>query len=107
MHSGVQHILCCFSSSCVPYFAYISLDCPSLIDLSVFSNVYFIYVLVDGDWTLWGTWGSCSVSCGGGYQSRNRTCTNPEPQYGGANCTGHSVEDLACNPQACASTLSE
>jgi hypothetical protein len=78
-----------------------------LIDLSVFSNVYFIYVLVDGDWTLWGTWGSCSVSCGGGYQSRNRTCTNPEPQYGGANCTGHSVEDLACNPQACASTLSE
>jgi hypothetical protein len=24
---------------------------------SVFSNFYFIYVLVDGDWTLWGTWG--------------------------------------------------
>jgi hypothetical protein len=35
--------LLCFSSSCVPYVAretIVSLDCPFLIDLSVFSDVY-------------------------------------------------------------------
>ena len=43
----VSNTLCvvflfCFSSSCVPYVA-ISLDCPFLIALSVFSSETFIY----------------------------------------------------------------
>ncbi len=50
--------------------------------------------LVDGGWS---AWGSCSASCGGGNQSR--TCTNPAPAYGGADCTG--VNDEPCNTQAC------
>ncbi len=51
---------------------------------------------VNGGWT---GWDSCSVSCGGGTQSR--TCTNPSPANGGANCSGSASQ--ACNTQACAS----
>jgi hypothetical protein len=45
VYSGVQHILCSvfvllWSSSCLPYVAVVSLDCPFVIALSVFSNVY-------------------------------------------------------------------
>ena len=38
-HSGVQHILCCFSLYCVPVLP-VSLDCPFLIASLVFYNVY-------------------------------------------------------------------
>ena len=40
-HSGVQHILCCvFVLFFFVFVPYVSLDCPFLIALSVFSNVY-------------------------------------------------------------------
>ncbi|KAJ8310623.1 hypothetical protein KUTeg_012488 [Tegillarca granosa] len=56
---------------------------------------------VDGGWTSWGSWGTCSKSCGGGSQSRSRSCTNPAPQYGGANCAGSSSSSQACNTHNC------
>ena len=46
----------------------------------------------------WSSWSSCSKTCGGG--TRTRTCTNPAPSGGGANCVGATSE--ACNTQACA-----
>ncbi|HEY7791402.1 MAG TPA: hypothetical protein VIC33_12855 [Vicinamibacterales bacterium] len=49
---------------------------------------------VDGGWS---AWSSCSVSCGGGEQTR--TCTNPQPANGGQLCSGPSTQ--ACNTQAC------
>ncbi len=52
---------------------------------------------VDGGWS---NWGSCSVSCGGGTQTRS--CTNPTPANGGASCNGSSSQ--SCNTQACAPT---
>jgi len=58
---------------------------------------------IDGGWSSWSAWDSCSVSCGGGTQSRTRTCNNPTPQYGGANCSGSSSESQACNTHSCAS----
>ena len=50
--------------------------------------------LVAGGWT---DWGVCSKTCGTGTQTR--TCTNPTPANGGAECTGASAQD--CNTQGC------
>ena len=56
---------------------------------------------INGGWSSWSSWDSCSVSCGGGTQSRTRTCDNPAPQYGGSTCSGSSSESQACNTQSC------
>ena len=53
-------------------------------------------VKVDGGWS---DWGACSADCGGGTQTR--TCTNPAPANGGADCQGSAQQ--SCNTQACAS----
>ncbi|XP_063443799.1 SCO-spondin-like isoform X2 [Mytilus trossulus] len=56
---------------------------------------------IDGVWTSWSGWGTCTVTCGGGSQDRTRSCTNPAPQYGGANCVGVTSETQGCNSQLC------
>jgi hypothetical protein len=45
--------------------------------------------LIDGGWTAWSAWSACSVvACGQtGTQTSTRTCTNPSPANGGAECT--------------------
>jgi hypothetical protein len=43
------------------------------------------------------------VTCGGGSQNRSRTCTNPVPQYGGADCVGFAGENQDCNTHNCPS----
>ena len=45
----------------------------------------------------WSNWGTCSATCGGGTQTR--TCTNPAPANGGANCEGDATQ--SCNTNAC------
>lgn len=64
---------------------------------------HIAHILVDGEVSNWSDWGTCSVSCGGGSQDRTRTCTNPKPQYGGADCTGNLKETQSCNTQNCPS----
>uniref|UniRef100_A0A8W8ILJ9 IgGFc-binding protein N-terminal domain-containing protein n=1 Tax=Magallana gigas TaxID=29159 RepID=A0A8W8ILJ9_MAGGI len=59
------------------------------------------YCPIDGNWASWGSYGACSVTCGGGSQSRNRTCTNPAPQYLGANCVGSTSSSQSCNTHNC------
>ena len=61
--------------------------------------------LVDGGWDDWTNWDTCSVTCGGGSQNRSRTCTNPVPQYGGADCVGFDGENQDCNTHNCPSML--
>ena len=56
---------------------------------------------VDGGWTEFGAWSTCSATCGGGSQSRQRTCTNPAPQNGGLDCQGEAEEVRSCNTQSC------
>jgi hypothetical protein len=51
-------------------------------------------LIVDGGWT---SWSKCSASCGGGTQ--HRTCTNPQPAYGGKQCKGASERE--CNMDPC------
>ena len=50
-----------------------------------------MYKLVDGHWGNWSNWTACSVSCGGGNQSRSRLCDSPLPEYGGSNCTSDDI----------------
>jgi hypothetical protein len=61
---------------------------------------------VDGGWTTWSSWGTCSLTCGGGTQTRTRTCTNPAPANGGADCVGSATEAQSCNTHACSSAIS-
>jgi hypothetical protein len=44
-------------------------------------------------------WSNCSATCGGGTQTR--TCTNPTPANGGADCSTLGPSSQACNTQAC------
>ncbi|XP_058943143.2 probable endochitinase [Pocillopora verrucosa] len=56
---------------------------------------------VDGGWSDWSVWGPCTVTCGGGTQARNRSCTNPPPSNGGKKCTGPDTETQQCQTMIC------
>ncbi|KAH3721030.1 hypothetical protein DPMN_063943, partial [Dreissena polymorpha] len=56
---------------------------------------------VDGRWGVWTTWSVCSESCGGGNQSRSRSCDFPSGVAHGAYCTGDSTENITCNTVPC------
>ena len=71
--------------------------------LSNISDIFFDFS-VNGDYTNWGQWTECDVTCGGGHRQRSRACTNPVPEYGGLNCThlGDTVQSDVCNTRPCA-----
>ncbi|XP_046564491.1 SCO-spondin-like isoform X5 [Haliotis rubra] len=57
---------------------------------------------VSGGFSAWTPWSQppCSVTCGTGAAKtvfRSRTCDNPAPLNGGANCTGQFVENVVTN----------
>ncbi|KAH9492583.1 Hemicentin-1 [Bulinus truncatus] len=54
---------------------------------------------VDGEWLQWDSWTQCTVTCGGGHQSRKRQCQ--QPLYGGVQCPGGGNETQLCNQQLC------
>ncbi|XP_046552433.1 coadhesin-like [Haliotis rubra] len=63
---------------------------------------------VDGKVSDWSSWGgqTCSVTCGHDATMslfRTRTCTNPAPAYGGADCTDILSEtmEVSCNLPYC------
>lgn len=61
----------------------------------------------DGGYTDYSEWGECSVTCGGGQQTRTRTCTSPAPARGGADCVGEASESQSCNPDLCPADVEE
>ena len=63
------------------------------------------FVLVNGRWSAWLSWGACSRTCGGGAQRRSRTCTNPPPRNGGAACSGGRFQTRQCNSIGCPGTF--
>jgi len=58
---------------------------------------------IPGGWSGWSGWSSCSVSACGqtGSQTRTRSCNNPTPQYGGADCSGLTTDSQSCSAVAC------
>ena len=56
-------------------------------------------LIVDGNWKPWSHWTPCSLSCGGGQQTRLRICD--AALHGGKNCTGASSESQPCNGHLC------
>ena len=68
-----------------------------------YSEYFFFLILVDGRWTSWSEWTTCSVSCGTGTKSRDRSCSSPEPKHGGMKCKGESDEKTQCMIKPCKS----
>ena len=72
-----------------------------------YTGVLHTYVTVDGGWTQWSSWSSCSATCGVGSRTRTRNCTDPAPQGDGADCVGASSGTESCNIVACPGDLWE
>ena len=62
---------------------------------------YNFTFLTDGNWGVWSSLSACTVTCGGGTQSKTRPCNNPAPSSAGAMCPGSNLESLSCNVQIC------
>jgi len=60
---------------------------------------------VDGGWTDFGSWSHCTVECGGGTMTKYRTCENPAPENGGAECQGEESKSIGCHEYACESDI--
>lgn len=59
---------------------------------------------IDGVWTTWSNWTSCSSTCVGGRRIRNRSCT--PPSNGGLLCIGSSIEvDSTCGNSTCGMSM--
>jgi len=69
----------------------------------VFYSGFLFKFSVNGNWSEWSPFGTCSQSCGGGTQFRFRTCDNPPPQHGGRDCEGEVADSRLCNTHHCPS----
>ena len=67
-------------------------------------NTHSCSIPMNGGWSSY-TESACSATCGGGIKTFTRTCTNPTPQNGGANCVGNPSYTQTCNTHACSSDL--
>ena len=73
----------------------------TLSTLILLSLILLLYFTVDGGWSSWSDWKSCSKSCGTGFEERSRSCTSPAPSYGGKPCDGEARESRWCNTHSC------
>ncbi|KAL1516603.1 hypothetical protein ABEB36_000497 [Hypothenemus hampei] len=56
---------------------------------------------VDGDWSPWGSWSTCTRTCGRGISYALRECNSPLPGNGGRYCDGDKIRYKVCNTNNC------
>lgn len=59
----------------------------------------YICFIVNGIWVEWSDWTGCTLTCGNGTKTRNRTCNGPF--FGGEECDGAVNETVLCNSFYC------
>ena len=59
-----------------------------LISYCIFNKLVYICIFWIATWGAWGDYGSCSVACGNGIQTRYRECYDPDST--GGNCVGQA-----------------
>lgn len=64
--------------------------------LYTFYNFNLPFLLAESVWQQWGSWTTCSTTCGDGTRSRARSCN-----VANSPCVGNSREESACNLRAC------
>eukprot|EP00121_Abeoforma_whisleri_P006799 Awhi_evm1s6191 len=58
---------------------------------------------IDGGFSKWSSWSTCSSECDAGTKEKTRSCTNPTPKYGGSECVGTLSKTKSCNLRNCTS----
>ena len=56
---------------------------------------------MDGVWSSWESWNSCTVSCGGGIKERTRICMYIRDAPQGKDCGEDSHENKTCGVAEC------
>ena len=56
---------------------------------------------INGHWSHWGAWTTCSASCDEGARSRTRLCNNPRPSKYGKPCKGEAKQEKLCTVGRC------
>ncbi|XP_078574438.1 uncharacterized protein LOC144860857 [Branchiostoma floridae x Branchiostoma japonicum] len=68
-----------------------------VLSFQLLPSLCYVFYVVDGGWSEWSPWSDCSVTCGVGTQTRDRSCTNPAPAHGGPECIGNAEETQECD----------
>lgn len=66
-----------------------------------FCNLTLSAIVVDGQWSPWSAWSTCTADCNGGQRTRTRQCNSPAPDCNGAPCDGPATQSEPCNTQPC------
>ena len=67
----------------------------------MFSKISSKPFSVNGGWSFWESWSTCSLNSRICSQSRKRNCNNPTPAGTGLLCVGEGTENQPCDAESC------
>ena len=76
-----------------------------MVDPNYLNSDLIINLFTVTSWSTWQAWSGCSTSCGGGIQTRNRTCGKPNIPNVIPNCYGDNVLYRNCSTWKCPGKL--